>query len=65
MLIYNEQYARHVLAEYATHHNSGRPHRALDLRAPADDPHVIPFPAPRIHRHDLLGGLIHEYRNTT
>jgi transposase InsO family protein len=65
MLIYNEQHARHVLAEYAKHHNSGRPHRALDLRAPADDPDVIPFPAPRIHRHDLLGGLIHEYRNTT
>ncbi|WP_367667078.1 integrase core domain-containing protein [Streptomyces sp. DG2A-72] len=31
MLIYNEQHARRVLAEYAAHYNSGRPHRALHL----------------------------------
>ncbi|MFF3871750.1 integrase core domain-containing protein [Streptomyces sp. NPDC001978] len=64
MLIYNEQHARHVLAEYAEHYNSGRPHRALQLRAPADDPDVIPFPAQHIQRHDVLSGLIHEYRDT-
>ncbi|MFF4762569.1 integrase core domain-containing protein [Streptomyces sp. NPDC001292] len=61
ILIYNEQPARRVLAEYAEHYNSGRPHRALQLRAPADDPNVIPFPAQRVQRHDVLGGLIHEY----
>jgi hypothetical protein len=64
ILIYNEQHARHVLAQYAAHHNTGRPHRALQLRAPADNPNVIPFPAQRIHRHDILGGLIHEYHDT-
>ncbi|MET8810092.1 hypothetical protein [Streptomyces sp. NPDC004546] len=64
MLIYNEQHARHVLAQYATHHNTGRPHRALDLRAPADALDVIPFPAQRIQRHGILGGLIHQYRDT-
>ncbi|KPH99391.1 hypothetical protein OK006_8446 [Actinobacteria bacterium OK006] len=64
LLIYNEQHARRIPAEYAEHYNSGRPHRALQLRAPADDPDVIPFPAQRIERHDLLGGLIHEYRDT-
>jgi putative transposase len=64
LLIYNEQHARHVLAEYAQHYNTGRPHRALKLRAPADDPDVIPFPAQRIQRHDILGGLIHEYHDT-
>ncbi|MFF3879198.1 integrase core domain-containing protein [Streptomyces sp. NPDC001978] len=64
MLIYNEPHARHVLAQYAAHHNRGRPHRALQLRAPADDPDVIPFPAQHIRRHDVLGGLIHEYRDT-
>jgi hypothetical protein len=31
--------------------------------APTDDPDVIPFPAQRIQRHDVLGGLIHEYRD--
>lgn len=64
LLIYGEQHLRHVLAEYTRHYNAGRPHRALQLRAPADDPDVIPFPAQRIQRHDILGGLIHEYRNT-
>ncbi|MGW0828662.1 integrase core domain-containing protein [Streptomyces sp. NPDC002845] len=64
MLIYNEQHARSVLAEYAEHYNSGRPHRALHLRAPADDQDVIPFPAQHIQRHDVLSGLIHEYRDT-
>jgi putative transposase len=64
VLIYNEQHGRRVLAEYAVHHNSGRPHRALQLRAPSDDPDIIPFPAQRIRRHDILGGLIHEYRST-
>ncbi|MGW9031556.1 integrase core domain-containing protein [Streptomyces sp. NPDC055722] len=64
MLIYNEPQARHVLDQYAAHHNRGRPHRALQLRAPADDPDVISFPAQRIQRHDILGGFIHEYRDT-
>jgi putative transposase len=64
LLIYNEQHARRVLAEYASHYNTGRPHRALHLRAPADDPDVISLPAQRIQRHDALGGLIHEYRST-
>ncbi|MGW1797535.1 integrase core domain-containing protein [Streptomyces sp. NPDC001984] len=63
LLIYNEQHLRHVLAQYAQHYNSCRPHRALQLRAPDDDAEVIPFPAQRIRRHNVLGGLIHEYRD--
>jgi transposase InsO family protein len=65
LLIYNEQHLRHVLAEYAEHYNGGRPHRALQLGAPSDDPNVIPFPAQRIQRHNVLSGLIHEYRQAT
>jgi transposase InsO family protein len=65
LLMYNEQHLRHVLAEYEAHDNRGHPHRALQLRAPADDLDVIPFPTRRIQRHDILGGLIHEYRNAT
>jgi len=64
LLIHNEQHARRVLTQHTEHYNSGRPHRALQLRAPADDPDVIPFPAQRIQRHNVLGGLIHEYHNT-
>lgn len=37
MLICNEPHLRHVLARYARHYNTARPHRALHLRAPADD----------------------------
>jgi transposase InsO family protein len=63
LLIYNEPHLRHVLAEYAEHYKTSRPHRAQQLRAPADDPNVIPFPAHRIQRHNVLNGLIHEHRN--
>jgi len=63
MLIAGERHLRVVLEEYATHYNSGRPHRSLDLRAPGDDRHVITFPVPfdRIRRHEILGGLISQY----
>ncbi|MFD0503536.1 integrase core domain-containing protein [Streptomyces chiangmaiensis] len=64
LLIYNEQHLRHILDKYAQHYNTARPHRALHLRAPADDPDVTPFPAQRVQRHDVLDGLIHEYRET-
>lgn len=61
MLIIGQRHLRRVLAEYTGHYNSGRPHRALDLRAPADDPSVIPCPASRIRRTPVPGGLINEY----
>jgi hypothetical protein len=63
-LIYDQQHARRALATYAEHHDAERPPRAPRLRAPADDPNAIPFPAQRIKRHDILGGPIHEYRGT-
>jgi putative transposase len=61
MLITGERHLRVVLDEYAGHYNAGRPHRALDLRAPDDDPNVIAFPTHRITRNKILGGLINEY----
>ncbi|MEV1019692.1 integrase core domain-containing protein [Streptomyces sp. NPDC050264] len=64
ILIYNEQHLRRVLDRYTAHYNSGRAHRALDLRAPADDPNVLPFPAHHIHRRKILGGLLNEYQST-
>jgi hypothetical protein len=53
----------HAVLEYATHANSGRAHRSLELRAPDDDPHEIPLPVPfeRIRRREILGGLISQY----
>jgi putative transposase len=62
MLIFGCQQLRSVLAEYADHYNSHRPHRALGQAPPlgSAEPPVVP-PAGRVARRDRLGGLIHEY----
>ena len=62
ILILNRLHLEHVLAEYTTHVNQHRPHRALQHAAP-----LRPLPPPssqpdlRLRRRDRLGGLIHEY----
>ena len=57
ILIINERHLRTVLAEYETHFNTHRPHRAGPLRALPDpldtDIEVI--------RRDRLAGLLQEY----
>ncbi|MEY9889929.1 putative transposase [Catenulispora sp. MAP5-51] len=63
MLIAGERHLQIVLDQYAEHYNAGRSHQGhgLNLRAPLDDPNVILFPAQRIARTKILGGLINEY----
>ena len=63
MFIISDRHLRIVLEQYAEHYNAGRSHQGheLNLRAPLDDPNVIPFPAPTIARTKILGGLINEY----
>jgi len=63
VILAGERHARVVLSEYERHYNGSRPHRALKVRAHHDDPNVIPFPARKIKSRQVLGGLIHEYRN--
>jgi putative transposase len=61
MLIFGEQHLRQVLAVYAAHYNTARPHRALQLRPPRP---TSPVPDPvhgRIRRRPILGGLPNEY----
>ncbi|MFD4652596.1 integrase core domain-containing protein [Streptomyces sp. NPDC058441] len=65
MLIFGERHLRSVLDQYATHYNAARAHRSLDLRAPGDDPTVIPFPARRVRRRKILGGLLNEYHRAS
>ena len=61
MLIFGQRHARRVLAEYAAHYNTQRPHRALQLRPPRPGS-PVPQPARgRIRRRPVLGGLINEY----
>jgi putative transposase len=65
-LVWNERQLCRVLAEYLRHYNTVRPHRSLDLRPPRPAPGlrlVEPCPVESsVHRVDVLGGLIHEYR---
>ncbi|MFE6157599.1 integrase core domain-containing protein [Streptomyces sp. NPDC056486] len=61
MLIFGERHLRTVLGQYTRHYNTGRAHRSLKLRAPGDDPTIAPFPADRIRRRKILGGLLNEY----
>jgi putative transposase len=62
LLILGRRHLEHVLSTYVTHYNRERPHRALALVPPeAISGGDLPAAA-TIERHDLLGGLIHEYR---
>jgi putative transposase len=48
---------------YPGAHNQHRPHRSLSLHPP-DQPPVVLVRAPEIHihKHEVLGGLINEYK---
>lgn len=67
-LIWNEHHLRRALREFETHHNTHRPHQALQQGAPlrrAPEPITEPdeLQRLRISRHDRIGGVIHEYRH--
>jgi transposase InsO family protein len=65
-LVWNEGQMYRVLTEYLRHYNTVRPHRSLDLQPPRRAFRLtLVEPAgrePPVQRHDVLGGLIHEYR---
>ncbi|HWE60504.1 MAG TPA: integrase core domain-containing protein [Chloroflexota bacterium] len=59
LLILNERHLQRVLSEYVTFYNERRPHQALGQQCPiplARGPGSGP-----IHRHEVLGGIIHDY----
>jgi putative transposase len=61
LLIVGRCHLEHVLRTYTAHYNAERPHLALALIPP--EPATVARPAAaKVERHDLLGGLIHEYR---
>jgi putative transposase len=65
LLIIGRHHLEQVLRVYVGHYNQHRPHRALELEAP--DPSAGPAIVAEdqqhsMHRRDLLGGLLHEYR---
>jgi putative transposase len=63
ILILSRSQLEHVLREYVDHHNTHRPHRALDQQPPIPKPTPIRPPPDHAHirRRDRLGGLLHEY----
>jgi putative transposase len=61
MLLFGERHLRRVLAAYAAHYNTRRPHRALQLRPPRPHSPVSEPVLGRIRRRPVLGGLINEY----
>jgi hypothetical protein len=75
LLVLNEAHLERILRGYARHYNGHRPHQGLAQEIPAPERAVplqaVPIPDSRhrhlrhhprrIHRHDRLDGLIHEY----
>jgi putative transposase len=61
-LVLGERHLDRILRRYAEHYNTKRPHRGLDLRTPegACERPISPQ-VPRVHRNDVLAGVIHEY----
>jgi len=65
LLIIGRGHLEQVLRVYVEHYNGHRPHRALQLEPPdpsADQTLISEHQGIRVHRRDLLRGLIHEYR---
>jgi transposase InsO family protein len=63
-LVLGRHHLEAVLRDYVRHYDEHRPHRGLRLEAPASVTTMTPTPLSLsdIARHDVLGGLIHEYR---
>jgi putative transposase len=63
LLIWNRRHLDGVLRTYVAHYNRHRPHRSLLLQPP--EARVAPTTQPPtrgIHRSEILGGLINEYK---
>jgi len=65
LLIVGRGHLEQVLRVDVQHYNQHRPHRALSLHAPGLLAEPIVVGRDRqdtVHRRDLLGGLVHQYR---
>jgi transposase InsO family protein len=59
LLIGSRRQLESVLCQYIRHYNQARPHRGLDLAVP--EPSTELRNRGNVRRHDVLGGIIHEY----
>jgi putative transposase len=60
LLIVNQQHLKQVLPDYLAYYNEARPHQGLAQSTPVPMPPAA-LEAPII-RHDILGGIIHDYQ---
>src|SRR6266545_3964228 len=64
ILIFGRRHLLRVLSAYTEHYNRARPHRALALHPPGPSLNWENMPGRKVHRRDVLGGLIHEYHRS-
>jgi len=64
ILVLGQRHLQRVLSAYVEHYNRARPHRGLDLQPPDPGPRAQAVPGTKVRRHDILGGLIHEYHRS-
>jgi putative transposase len=62
ILILGPPHLRRVLDAYVAHYNQHRPHRSLHQRPPIPTD-IAPLTLTLVHRDQILGGLINEYRH--
>ncbi len=61
LLIINQRHLKQVLAEYAVHYNVKCPHQGLKQQIPIPYQPPLDMPHSIIRRHNILGGIIHDY----
>jgi len=60
--ILGHSHLERVPRTYAGHYNQQRPHRGIDPQVPVLGSGMTSIPPSlNVHRHDVLGGLIHEH----
>ncbi len=61
VIVVNERHLRYLLREFVRHYNEARPHQALELQVPREQPRASPATDERIVSRPMLGGMTHEY----
>jgi len=61
LLVLGHRHLERVLREYVDHYNRQRPHRGINLGVPTGGEISAAPPSLHVRRHDVIGGLVHEY----
>jgi len=61
LIIINQRHLRHVMVDYISYYNTARPHQGIDQQLPIPQVSAVDV-SKFILCHDVLGGIIHDYR---